>query len=85
MVRKVKEVLELVDGVADIWTARHCSYFRMTVHWIDKDSLKRCKAAIACVRITGVPYLRCYQCYNRINTADLDNPLTWIANRVKHQ
>ena len=25
----------------------------MTVHWIDKDTLKRCKAAIACVRITG--------------------------------
>ena len=25
----------------------------MTVHWIDTDTLKRCKAAIACVRISG--------------------------------
>ena len=56
MVKKVKEVLEAVDGVsttADVWTAHHRSYLGMTVHWIDKDTLKRCKAAIACVRITG--------------------------------
>ena len=26
----------------------------MTVHWIDIDTLKRCKAAIVCVRITGL-------------------------------
>ena len=31
----------------------HRSYLGMTVHWIDKDTLKWCKAAIACVRITG--------------------------------
>ena len=56
MVKKVKETLEAVDGVsttADVWTANHRSYLGMTVHWIDKDTLKRCKAAIACVRITG--------------------------------
>jgi len=56
MVKKVKEALEVIDGVsttADVWTAHHRSYLGMTVHWIDKDTLKRCKAAIACVRITG--------------------------------
>jgi len=33
--RKVKEVLELVDGIsttADIWTAHRCSYLGMTIH-----------------------------------------------------
>ena len=43
MVKKVKEALEAVDGVsatADVWTANHQSYFGMTVHWIDKDTLK---------------------------------------------
>ena len=56
MVKKVKEALEGVDGVsatANVWAANHQSYLRMTVHWIDKDTLKRCKAIIACVRITG--------------------------------
>ena len=56
MVKKVKEALEGVDGVsttADVWTANHRSYIGMTVHWIDTDTLKRCKAMIACVRITG--------------------------------
>ena len=56
MVKKVKETLEAVDGVSttvDVWTANHQSYLGMTVHWIDKDTLKRCKAVIACVRITG--------------------------------
>ena len=43
MVKKVKEVLEAVDGVlttADVWTAHHRSYLGMTFHWIDKDTLK---------------------------------------------
>ena len=56
MVRKVKEALEMVDGVsttADVWSSNHRSYLGMTVHWIDTNTLKRCKAAIACVRITG--------------------------------
>ena len=56
MVKKVKEALETVGGVSattDMWTANDCSYLGMTVHWIDKDTLKRCKAAIACVRVTG--------------------------------
>ena len=55
MVKKVKEALEAVDGVlttVDVWTANHQNYLGMTFHWIDKDTLKRCKAAIACVRIT---------------------------------
>ena len=56
MVKNVKRVTKAVDGVsttADVWTAHHCSYLGMTVHWIDRDTLKRCKAAIACARITG--------------------------------
>ena len=56
MIKKVKEALEAVYGVstiAGVWTANHRSYLGLTVHWIDRDSLKRCKAAIACVRVTG--------------------------------
>ena len=43
MVKKVKELLETVDGVsttADVWTAHHRNYLGMTVHWIDRDTLK---------------------------------------------
>ena len=56
MVKNVKESLEAVDGVsatADVWTAHQRSYLGMTVHWIDKGTLRQCKAAIACARITG--------------------------------
>ena len=56
MVKKVKEILETVDFVsttADVWTAHNRSYLGMTVHWINPITLKRCKAAIACIRVTG--------------------------------
>ena len=56
MMRKIKDTLEGVDNVsttADVWTAHHRSYLGMTVHWIDQTSLKRQKAAIACMRIVG--------------------------------
>ena len=54
MVRKIKDTLEGVDNVsttADVWMAHHRSYLGMTVHWIDQTSLKRQKAAIACMHI----------------------------------
>ena len=56
MIKKVKEALDGVDHVsttADVWTAHHRSYLGMTAHWIDQKSLKRQKAAIACVRVIG--------------------------------
>ena len=56
MVSKVKETLEAVDIVSttvDVWTAHHRSYLGMTAHWIDPQTLRRCKAAIACARMTG--------------------------------
>ena len=56
MVKKLKEALEAVDSVsttANVWTANHRSNLGMTVHWIDRDTLKGRKVAIACVRITG--------------------------------
>ena len=56
MVNKIKETLEGVPQVsttADVWTAHHRSYLGMTVHWIDQKSLKRQKAAIACIRVIG--------------------------------
>ena len=55
-VKKVKEILETVDFVsttADVWTAHNRSYLGITVHWINPITLKRCKAAIACIRVTG--------------------------------
>jgi len=53
MVKKVKELLETVDGVSTQQLMCHRSYLGMTVHWIDRDTLKRCKAAIAWATITG--------------------------------
>lgn len=56
MEKKVKTTLKGIDSVsttADIWTAHNRNYFRMTMHWINPDSLKCCKAAICCARITG--------------------------------
>ena len=56
MIKKVKEALDGVVHVsttADVWTAHHRSYLGMTAHWIDQKSLKRQKAAIACVRVIG--------------------------------
>ena len=56
MEKKVREALESIDSVsttADVWTAHNCSYFGMTVHWIDPVSLKRRKAAICCTSIVG--------------------------------
>lgn len=56
MMKQITETLGKVKNVsttADVWTAHHRSYLGMTVHWIDDESLKRQKAAIACIRITG--------------------------------
>lgn len=56
MMKKIKETLGIAENVstmADVWTAHQRSYLGMTVHWINDKSLKRQKAAIACVRITG--------------------------------
>jgi len=56
MVIKLKQILEAVSTVSttiDVWTAHHRSYLGMTVQWIDPHTLKRCKAAIACVRMMG--------------------------------
>ena len=56
MVKKVKEILETIDFVsitADVWTTHNRSYLGMTVHWINPITLKRCKVAIACIRVTG--------------------------------
>ena len=56
MTRLIKETLgtvEKVSTMADVWTAHHRSYLGMTVHWINEKSLKRQKAAIACICITG--------------------------------
>ena len=56
MMKKVKEILETVDFVSatvDVWTAHNRSYLGMTVYWINPITLKRCKAAIACIRVTG--------------------------------
>jgi len=56
MVDKVKKTLQKVDIVSttvDVWTAHHRSFLDMTVHWIEPDTLQRCKAAIACARMIG--------------------------------
>ena len=56
MVQRVKEALEKVEYVSttvDMWTAHNGSFLGMTAHWIDPVTLRRCKAAFACTRVTG--------------------------------
>ena len=56
MVQRVREALERVEYVSttvDIWSAHNKSFLGMTAHWIDPVTLHRCKAALACTRITG--------------------------------
>ena len=56
MVQRVKEALEKVEYVStivDLWTAHNRSFLGMTAHWIDPITLERCKAALACTRLTG--------------------------------
>ena len=53
---RVKEALEKVEYVSttvDMWTAHNRSFLGMTEHWIDPVTLHRCKAALACTRVTG--------------------------------
>lgn len=50
MISKIKGNLEAVCRVsttADVWTGHSKSYLGMTVHWIDKSSLKRQTTVIA--------------------------------------
>ena len=56
MMKQITETLGKVKNVsttADVWTAHQRSYLGMMVHWIDDESLKRQKAAIVCIRLTG--------------------------------
>ena len=56
MIKQITETLGKVKNVsatAEVWTAHQRSYLGMTIHWIDDESLKRQKAAIACIRLTG--------------------------------
>lgn len=38
---------------ADLWTAHNRSFFGMTCHWIEEDTLERKSAALACARVRG--------------------------------
>ncbi|XP_034096331.1 uncharacterized protein LOC117562598 [Gymnodraco acuticeps] len=51
--RKAIDAQEYVSTTADIWSANNKSLLGVTVHWIDADTLKRKKAAIACRRFRG--------------------------------
>ena len=42
-----------VCTTADIWSARHRSFFGITAHWIDKETLVRKSAALGCLRFRG--------------------------------
>ena len=56
MAKELKRTIEEqqhVSTTADIWSANNRSYLGMTVHWIDGETLKRRKAAIACKRFRG--------------------------------
>lgn len=45
--------IQYVCTTADIWTANNRSFFGMTCHWIDAESLERKSAALGFVRLQG--------------------------------
>lgn len=47
------ETVQYVSTTADIWTANNKSYMGVTLHWINRDTLKHNKAALACKRLKG--------------------------------
>ena len=52
----VVTAMQQVDWVAtatDCWTAQHRSVIGVTAHWLNKESMKRESAALACRRLTG--------------------------------
>lgn len=52
----VKTAMGQVDWVAtttDCWTAHHRSFLGVTAHWLNKETMKRESAALACRRLTG--------------------------------
>lgn len=51
--RKTIDAQDYVSTTADIWSTNNKSFLGVTVHWIDADTLKRKKAAIACRRFRG--------------------------------
>ena len=56
MKQKLIEELGTIEHIcttADIWSAHHRSFFGVTAHWINPNSLDRHSAALACMRMTG--------------------------------
>ena len=52
----VVTAMQQVDWVAttnDCWTAQHRSFLEVTAYWLNKESMKRESAALACRRLTG--------------------------------
>ena len=45
--------VDWVAPTADCWTAQHRSFLGVTAHWLNKESMKRESAALACPRLTG--------------------------------
>ncbi len=42
-----------VCTTADLWTAHNRSFFGMTCHWIEEDTVERKSAALACASVKG--------------------------------
>ena len=52
IIKKLSSVSH-VATTTDCWTARQRSYLGVTCHWIDRTSLARCSAVLACRRMKG--------------------------------
>ena len=92
MEQKVKSTLDAVCFVyttADMWKAHNKSFFSMTIHWIDTNTLEHCKAAISCSRLIGChiydvlaskieSIYRSYNLNGKVTTTVTDNELKFV-------
>lgn len=53
-----------VATTADSWTAHNRAFLGMTVHWIDKDTLKRSHATLACKEVKVRKYIFFIFCHS---------------------
>uniref|UniRef100_A0A8C9Y7A9 HAT C-terminal dimerisation domain-containing protein n=1 Tax=Sander lucioperca TaxID=283035 RepID=A0A8C9Y7A9_SANLU len=83
--KKVIEAQQYVSTTADMWSANNKSFMGVTVHWIDADTLKRKKAAIACRRFREEIFSQYGLTYDKVTACVTDNRSNFVKAFKEHQ